>query len=93
MRDAKLYLIDIKESINRILEYTKGIDEIAFSKNNEKIDAVIRNFKIIGEAAKNIPEDIKEKNNNVNWEDIIGMRNILSHEYFGVDLNIVMEDN
>ncbi|MBI5573981.1 MAG: DUF86 domain-containing protein [Elusimicrobia bacterium] len=89
MRDPKLYLVDIKESIEKIQEYTKEINYKDFSENNEKIDAVVRNLEIIGEAVKHISKDIKQKHKNVNWEDIVGMRNIITHEYFGVDLEII----
>ena len=89
MRDTKLYLLDVKEAIDKIQEYTRKVSYDEFSKNKEKIDAVIRNFEIIGEAVKHIPQNIKQKHRDINWEDIVGMRNIITHEYFGVDLEII----
>ena len=89
MRDIKLYLIDIRDAIEKIQKYTKSVDFKKFSNNNEKIDAVIRNFEVIGEAVKYIPDKIKNNYNEIDWTDITGMRNILTHEYFGVDLNII----
>lgn len=89
LRDIKLYLIDIKDAIEKIQKYTKSVDFKKFSNNNEKIDAVIRNFEIIGEAAKYISDEIKNDYDEIDWTDITGMRNILTHEYFGVDLNII----
>jgi uncharacterized protein with HEPN domain len=89
MRSQKLYLNDIVDSIKKILEYTKGIDYDEFTKNTMVFDAVIRNFEIIGEAAKNISEEIKSKYPNITWSDMIGMRNILIHSYFGIDYSIV----
>ena len=89
LRDIKLYLIDIKEAINKIQSYTKEINFKEFSNNNEKVDAVIRNFEVIGEAAKHIPDEIKDDYKDIGWIDITGMRNILTHQYFGIDLNII----
>lgn len=89
MRSQKLYLNDIVDSIKKILEYTKEIDYDEFTKNTLVFDAVIRNFEIIGEAARNISEEIKSKYPNITWSDMIGMRNILIHSYFGIDYSIV----
>ena len=55
------------------------------------VDAVIRNLEIIGEAAKNIPGEVREKHPEIFWKRMIGLRNITIHEYFGVDLNIIWE--
>lgn len=89
LRDIKLYLLDIKKAIENIEEYTRGIDFRKFVENTEKVDAVIRNLEIIGEAAKKIPKNMREKHKMIKWESIIGMRNIIVHEYFGVDLEII----
>jgi uncharacterized protein with HEPN domain len=89
MRSYKLYLNDISDSMQKILDYTKGIDYDEFTENSMIFDAVIRNFEIIGEAAKNIPADIKSRYPGIPWSDMVGMRNILSHGYFGIDYSIV----
>ena len=89
MRSQDLYLNDIVDSIKKILEYTKEIDYDEFTKNTLVFDAVIRNFEIIGEAARNISEEIKSKYPNITWSDMIGMKNILIHSYFGIDYSIV----
>jgi uncharacterized protein with HEPN domain len=89
MRSHNLYLTYISESIEKILEYTKEIDFENFIENSMVFDAVVRNFEIIGEAAKNIPESIKSKFPHIPWTDMVGMRNILIHGYFGVDYSIV----
>ena len=89
MRSNKLYLKDIVDSIQKILEYTRGIDYDRFTENSMVFDAVIRNFEIIGEPAKNIPDNVKEGNPAIPWSDMVGMRNILIHGYFGVDYAIV----
>ena len=89
MRDTKLYLLDIKESITRIQSYTRDVNLSEFEANSEKIDAVVRNLEIIGEAVKGIPSTITAKYPDIQWQDIVGMRNILVHDYFGVDVQIV----
>lgn len=88
-RDAALYLADIKNCVKNIQKYVKGMTFEKFSRDQKTIDAVIRNIEVIGEAAKNIPAEIRRKYPNVPWEKVIGMRNIITHEYFGVVLEII----
>ena len=83
-RRPKLFLADIFGSIELIERYTKGLTYEKFLKNNTIQDAVLRRLEIIGEATKNIPLGIKEKNPNIPWKEMAGMRDILSHEYFGI---------
>lgn len=88
-RDLKVYFIDILESIERIEEYTKDISEKEFYMNVQLQDSILRRLSIIGEAVKNISSDIKEKYPMVPWKQIAGMRDILIHKYFGVNLKRV----
>lgn len=88
-RGAKLYLEDIKNSIEKIENYTNGLSFKEFSKDTMTIDAVVRNLTILGEAVKNIPEEIKSKNPDIAWSEAVSMRNKVTHEYFGVDENIL----
>lgn len=88
-REIELYLKDIKDSIRKIEKYTRNIDFEKFSRDEEKVDAIVRNLITIGEAATNIPKEIKAKNPNVAWREIKGMRNKVIHEYFGVDEEIL----
>jgi uncharacterized protein with HEPN domain len=62
-----------------------------FQNNDKTIDAVIRNFEVIGEAANRIPDEIKDRFNKVNWHRIRGFRNRIVHDYMGVDLEIIWE--
>ncbi|MCM8827336.1 MAG: DUF86 domain-containing protein [Candidatus Omnitrophica bacterium] len=89
MRDAKLYLKDILEAINAIEEFVKDIELENFKKDDMRSSAVIRKFEIIGEAAKNIPDRIKEKYPYIPWKDIAGMRDRLIHFYFGIRYELV----
>jgi len=90
-RDYGLYLDDILESIDRISEYVQGMDENDFSSDRKTQDAVIRNLEIIGEAARNLPDILKDEHKEMEWPKIIGLRNILAHEYFGVSIPIIWD--
>lgn len=84
-RGDKLYFEDIITSIEKIDAYVGGMNFESFSKDGRTIDAVIRNLSVIGEAVNNLSENSKVNNPEVPWGEIIGMRNKIIHEYFGVD--------
>jgi uncharacterized protein with HEPN domain len=88
-RTPVLLLEDIMESAEKILDYTKDLSFDDFSQDNKTIDAVIRNFEIIGEATHLLPEEIKERYPEIDWHHIRGFRNRIVHDYFGVDINII----
>ncbi len=90
-RKYLLYLEDIKIAMSRIAEYTDGLDFVNFKQDYKTVDAVIRNFEIIGEASKNLPKEIKEKYQDVPWSEMYLLRNKVSHEYFGVDYEIIWD--
>lgn len=88
-RNIELYIDDIQESIRRVEEYVKGYNYERFVQDRKTVDAVIRNFSIIGEAASRIPRKIQEKYSQIPWFEIIGMRNKVVHEYFGINEEIL----
>ena len=88
-RDVRLFLEDILESIERIEEYLDNVDEEDFYENTIVQDAVLRRLEIIGEAVKNIPDNIRKKYPDIPWKQIAGMREVLIHAYFGVNLRRV----
>ncbi len=90
-RDPRLYLDDILEAISWIRQYVKGIDAESFASDRKTQDAVIRNLEVIGEAARNIPEELRERSSGVDWKKIVGLRNILSHAYFAISIPIVWD--
>lgn len=85
-RDIRVYIKDIFEAIEKIEEYTKESTEEDFYGNTQMQDAVLRRLEIIGEAVKHIPRKIRNEYPDVPWKQIAGMRDILIHEYFGVNL-------
>ncbi len=90
-REFMLYLEDMLQSIERIEEYLSGIDFKKFKQTDMIVDAVIRNFEIIGEASKNIPNEIKNKYPEIPWKKMYGLRNLIAHQYFGIDYEMIWE--
>jgi uncharacterized protein with HEPN domain len=77
--------------MNRIAEYIEGLDFDRFKKDNKTVDAVIRNFEIIGEAAKNVLDTIKLQHPEIPWQEMYYLRNRVMHEYFGIDYEIIWD--
>ena len=88
-RDPRLYCEDILDSGNAILEFVEGLSFEDFCDDRKTYSAVIREFEIIGEAVGKLPESFRKRRLDVEWRDIKDFRNLLSHEYFGIDLEIV----
>jgi uncharacterized protein with HEPN domain len=88
-RDARLYLDDIVEAIQRIEEYSAHTNFDSFKQDRKAIDAIVRNFEIMGEAVNKIPSSLRNKYPDIPWTEMMGMRNKLIHEYFGVDIQIL----
>ncbi|QWR77127.1 HepT-like ribonuclease domain-containing protein [Candidatus Magnetomonas plexicatena] len=90
-RNYRLYLEDILAASNKIITYVGDISYENLLQDEMRIDAIIRNFEIVGEAASKVPSDIVEKYPFISWRKIIDFRNILTHEYFGIDYEIMWE--
>ena len=91
MRDQRLYLDDMLEAIAKIERNTKVIDLEDFKDNPMAMDAVVLNFTLIGEAAKNVSSEVREKHPEIPWREMAGMRDKLAHEYFGTNYDVVWE--
>jgi uncharacterized protein with HEPN domain len=85
-RDMRLYIEDILDSITKIEQYTSDIDENKFLTDTQIQDSVLRRLEIMGEAVKSIPDAFRNKYPHIPWKRIAGLRDILIHEYFGVNL-------
>jgi uncharacterized protein with HEPN domain len=83
------YLQDILENASKACEFVEGMNGDDFLQDDKTVFAVIRALEVIGEATKNIPDDVRNKYPNIPWRDMAGMRDKLIHHYFGVDLNTV----
>ena len=90
-RSPDLLIQDIIESAQKILDYTKGFTYDEFKTDSMRVDAVIRNFEIIGEAANRLPEDIKDGISVIDWHKIRGFRNRVAHDYMGINYFIVWQ--
>jgi uncharacterized protein with HEPN domain len=91
MRDYKLYLKDILAAIESIERFVEGMDLEQFQADDKTASAVMRKFEIIGEAAKQIPDDIRQSYPQVPWKEMAGMRDKLVHFYFGIDYRLVWQ--
>lgn len=90
-RNYDLYLQDIVTAADRIASYVGGVTRSQFEADQMRLDAVIRNLQIIGEAIKKIPASIQKRYPNIPWQEIAGLRNRVTHVYFDVDINIISD--
>ncbi len=89
MREIRDYLIDIKTECEYLMSKSKNLDYESFIVNEDLKRAFVRSLEIIGEASKHIPKELRRKYSQIRWKSVIGMRNILIHEYFGVDYRVL----
>ena len=89
MKDELAYIEHIKEAISKILKYTQNLTREEFEENSMVQDAVIRNIEIIGEATKNISQEMTSLYKKIPWKEMTGMRDKLIHDYMGVEIGVV----
>jgi uncharacterized protein with HEPN domain len=89
MRREELYLTDIIEAADAIQRFLRGVDQNTFLKDELLQSAVLQKLMIIGEAASRLPKEFRDKHSEIEWEDIVGFRNIAVHAYFAVEWSIV----
>ena len=90
-RSDILYLNDLLTAMKKIAEYIEGYNFNQFKQDNKTVDAVVRNFEIIGEASKNVSETLKNQNQDIPWQEMYYLRNKVMHEYFGIDYEIIWD--
>ena len=90
-RDHKVYLEDILEAIRKIRRFTSGMSSETLARDDRTLDAVIRNLEVIGEAVKRLPEQVRNRQPDIEWKKIAGLRDILIHEYFGINVKVVWD--
>jgi len=88
-RDYRVFLDDILEATRKILKYTAGLSYEQFSADQKTIEAVVWNLMIVGEAAKNVPEELRSRYTDVPWRDMAGLRDIIVHQYFEIKLDVI----
>lgn len=88
-KDPRIFLTHIAESIRAIEQYAGGLSKVEFDRSSQVQDAVVRRLEIIGEAVKSIPDEFKARHSEIPWKKIAGMRDVLIHKYFSIDLNLL----
>jgi uncharacterized protein with HEPN domain len=88
-RNYLLYLEDILTSSSKILKYADDSSLDDLIKDEMRLEAIVRNFEIIGEASSKVPQEIRDKYSSIEWRKISDFRNVLAHEYFGIDYDIM----
>lgn len=90
-KDSRVYFEDMLTSIEKVKRYVGSLTFEQFAHDEMRVDAVIRNLEVMGEAARSIPPEVRERYPSIEWRKVVGLRNILIHEYSGVDIEILWD--
>ena len=90
-REYRLFLEDMHKACEKVIRYTHDLTREQFTVDEKTFDAVMRDLEIIGEAAKHIPDAVRTQHPGINWHKIAGLRDVVAHEYFGLDLEIIWD--
>ncbi len=90
-RDPVLLLEDIEKACDKVVRYTKGRSKDDVFTDDVRLDAVLLNLHVIGEAVKKLPQDLRSRHPDVSWREIAGLRDFIAHAYFALDLNIIWD--
>ena len=90
-REWRLYVADMRTFCARVAEYTDGLSREEFEKTRLVYDATLRNLELIGEAARNVPDEVRAKAPDVPWRQVVAVRNILIHGYLGIDNDVIWD--
>lgn len=91
MNGDRVYIQHILDAIEKIERYVEGVSLTSLTEDEMRVDAVVRELEIIGEASNNLTEDFRAAHQDVPWQQVRGMRNRIVHEYFGVDIAVVWQ--
>jgi uncharacterized protein with HEPN domain len=90
-REHRLFLADMHKACEKVVRYTQGLTREQFVADEKTFDAVMRDLEIVGEAAKHIPPEVRAEAPDIDWRKIAGLRDVVIHEYFGLDLEIIWD--
>ena len=90
-REHRLFLDDMLKACDKVMRFTQGASIEQFRADEKTFDAVMRDLEIIGEAAKHIPDEMRRQHPEIHWRQISGFRDIVAHEYFGLDMEVVWD--
>jgi uncharacterized protein with HEPN domain len=90
-RDFRVSLQDMLEAIDNVTQFVGAMTKEAFQADKKTLHAVVRNLEVIGEAVKSVPQEMRDRDPQIPWQRIAGLRDILIHQYFGIDIDIVWD--
>ena len=90
-REHHLFLEDMRKACTKVIRYTRNLTCEQFVADEKTFDAVMRDLEIIGEAAKHIPAEVRAQHPNIDWRKITGLRDVVAHEYFGLDMELIWD--